>query len=70
MACKRITNTKWANFNKVIEIAKIACKISGHLVSDYFADLSKMIILAKGAKREVLDYKLTRYADKMCKKII
>ena len=54
--------TKWANFNKVIETAKIACKISGHLVSDHFADLGKMIIIAKGAKRKVLDYKLTRYA--------
>lgn len=54
--------TKWANFNKVIETAKIACKISGHLVSDHFAEVGKMIILAKGAKRKVLDYKLTRYA--------
>lgn len=54
--------TKWANFNKVIETAKIACKISGHLVSDHFAEVGKMIILAKGAKRKVLDYRLTRYA--------
>lgn len=53
---------KWVNFNKVIETAKIACKISGHLVSDHFAEVGKMIILAKGAKRKVLDYKLTRYA--------
>jgi len=54
--------TKWVNFNKVIETAKIACKISGHLVSDHFAEVGKMIILAKGAKRKVVDYKLTRYA--------
>ena len=53
---------QWRNFDKVINTAMIACKISGHIVSDHFADLSKMIILPKGAKRKVLAYKLTRYA--------
>lgn len=54
--------SKWSNFNKVIETAKIACKISGHLISDHFADVGKMITLPKGARRKVQDYKLTRYA--------
>ena len=54
--------TQWRNFNKVIDTAKIACKISGHLISDHFADLSKMVSLGSGSKRKVLDYKLTRYA--------
>ena len=53
---------KWANFNKVIETAKIACKISGHEVDDHFAEVSKMIELAKSAKRKIVDYKLSRYA--------
>lgn len=53
---------KWSNFCKVIETAKIACKISDHDVQDHFAEVGKMITLAKGAKRKVLDYKLTRYA--------
>lgn len=53
---------KWSNFSKVIETAKIACKISDHDVQDHFAEVGKMITLAKGAKRKVLDYKLTRYA--------
>ena len=54
--------TKWSNFHKVIETAKIACKISDHDIEDHFAEVGKMITLAKGAKRKVLDYKLTRYA--------
>ena len=53
---------KWSNFNKVIDTAKIACKISGHNVSDHFTDLGKMIKTAKNATRKIKDYKLTRYA--------
>lgn len=53
---------EWRNFNKVIETAKIACKISNQAVVEHFVEVNKMITLAKGAKRNVLDYKLTRYA--------
>lgn len=31
-------------------------------VVDHFVDVTEMIILAKGAKREISDYKLSRYA--------
>lgn len=54
--------TQWRNFQKVISTAQIACKISQQSVSDHFADVSKMITLAKGAKRNVPDFRLTRYA--------
>ena len=54
--------TQWRNFQKVISTAQIACKISQQTVSDHFAEVSKMITLAKGAKRKVIDYRLTRYA--------
>jgi DNA-damage-inducible protein D len=53
--------TKWDNFLKVIEKAKKACENAGGDVSDHFADISKMIDLAKGAQREISDIALTRY---------
>lgn len=54
--------TKWDNFIKVIEKAKRACENSGAIISDHFADVGKMIELAKGAQREISDIALTRYA--------
>lgn len=53
--------TKWDNFLKVIEKAKKACENVGEGISDHFADVGKMIELAKGAQREIADIALTRY---------
>ena len=54
--------SKWGNFVKVIDKAKESCKNSNMDVLDHFADIGKMIMVAKGAERKIDDYKLTRYA--------
>ena len=53
--------SKWENFSKVIDKAKIACENAGILVSDHFPDVRKMVNLGSGSEREIDDILLTRY---------
>ena len=53
---------EWRKFENAIMKAKKSCENSGNVIYDHFVDTDKMIELAKGAKRQVTDYKLTRYA--------
>lgn len=59
---KLLGYAQWRNFNNVINKAKIACENVGQPVTDHFIDVNKMIIVGKGAHRDVDDVMLTRYA--------
>lgn len=54
--------SKWEHFAKVINKAKISCNLSGMNVEEHFPVKGKTIAMPKGASKEVIDYKLSRYA--------
>ena len=53
---------RWENFTVAIGRAVESCKSQNINVDYHFREVTKMISLAKGAKREVKDYMLTRFA--------
>lgn len=53
---------QWRSINYLIARAKVVCQESRYNIDDHFAVQRKMIKLAKGATRNVIDYKLSRYA--------
>ena len=54
--------SEYRHFVPVIAKAKDACNNSGHAVSDHFEDILEMVDIGSGAKRNIEDVKLSRYA--------
>ena len=54
--------TEWRNFAKVVDKAITACEKAGYKPRDHFVGINKMVVLGSGAKREIVDIALTRYA--------
>jgi len=52
---------EWRNFSKVINKAKEACLNSNLNILDHFVEANKMVDIGSKTKREIEDYKLSRY---------
>jgi len=54
--------SQYRHFLPVIDKAKEACRNSGQALEDHIEDVLTMVEIGSGAKRQVEDYRLSRYA--------
>lgn len=59
---KVLEYSEYRHFQPVIERAREACQGSGNAVADHIEDTLDMVDIGSGAKREVPDVRLSRYA--------
>lgn len=59
---KVLDYSEYRHFLPVLERAREACRNSGHPVHDHFEDVLEMVEIGSGAKRELADVRLSRYA--------
>src|SRR5450759_2215409 len=59
---KVLEYSEYRHFQPVIERAREACQVSGYAVADHFEDILEMVDIGSGAKRELPDVRLSRYA--------
>lgn len=52
----------YRNFKLVIDRAREACRNSGHDEADHFGDVNDMVEIGSGARRQIADVRLSRYA--------
>lgn len=59
---KVLEYSEYRHFLSVVERAKEACRNSDHPVEDHFEDVLEMVEIGSGAKRQIADIRLSRYA--------
>ena len=59
---KVLEYSEYRHFQPVIERALEACQGSGYAAADHFEDILEMVNIGSGAKRELPDVRLSRYA--------
>jgi len=59
---KVLDYSEYRHFLPVLERAREACKNSGQPVDDHFEDVLDMVEIGSGARRELPDVRLSRYA--------